>query len=336
MIPSTSFIHCLCYCIVICCLQCKCTLSSVLLEENKSIAHTLRQKKTPKKPVQLPQEANEVNPFRAASSSSTNIARVSTRHSSHRQPATLSSTLYRSYVIIQTGLCSDLDCENIPTAQACHTYVQSQGGNFVFFEEVTSTRPSGCFTFGFTENQWHFNSAKPSTNIAKREGGNTGYRFVCDCRSSLLATSSRTKSTQDRLEMKSHGLTETRMVQNRRRLAACSSISTSGCNEWSASCSDTRFELAGVDSNNGATFLTKDDVVSQNESMSFDETPRLALLSTPPLEEEDERTTHVVLSFGSVVLRWNHSNCWKRRAGKLKSISSLSYYIFRRQSSHIT
>ena len=230
MISSTSFIHCLC--IVICCLQCKCTLSSVLSEENKSIAHILRQKPVN---LQLPQEANEVNPFRAASSSSTNIARISTRHSPHRQPATLSSTLYRSYVLIQTGLCSDIDCENIPTAEACHTYVQSQGGNFVFFEEVASTRPSGCFTFGFTENQWHFNSAKPSTNIAKREGGNTGYRFVCDCRSSLLATS--TKSTQDRLEMKSRGLTETRMVHNRRRLAACSSISTSGWNEWSASCS---------------------------------------------------------------------------------------------------
>ena len=87
---------------------------------------------------------------------------------------------------------------------------------------------------------------------------------------------------------------------------------------------DTRFEIVGVDnSNNGATFLTNDYVVSQNESVSFDETPRLALLSTPPWEEEDERTTHAVLSFGSVVLRWNHSNYWTRRTGKLKSIFTL-------------
>ena len=100
---------------------------------------------------------------------------------------------------------------------------------------------------------------------------------------------------------------------------------------WSHHTPDTRFELAGVDSNNDAdvfialavdifgTFLTNDYVVSQNESMSFDETSRLALLSTPSLEEEAERTTHAVLSFGSVVLRWNHSNCWTRRRGKLKS-----------------
>ena len=87
---------------------------------------------------------------------------------------------------------------------------------------------------------------------------------------------------------------------------------------------DTRFEIAGVDnSNNGATFLTNDYVVSQNESVSSDETPRLALLSTPPLKEEDEQTTHVVLSFGSVVLRWNHSNYWTRRTGKLKSTALL-------------
>ena len=87
---------------------------------------------------------------------------------------------------------------------------------------------------------------------------------------------------------------------------------------------DTRFEIAGVDnSNNGATFLTNDYVVSQNESVSFDETPRLALLSTLPWEEEDERTTHAVLSFGSVVLRWNHSNYWTRRTGKLKSTALL-------------
>ena len=87
---------------------------------------------------------------------------------------------------------------------------------------------------------------------------------------------------------------------------------------------DTRFEIAGVDnSNNGATFLTKDYVVSQNESMSFDETSRLALLSMPPLEEEGERATHAVSSFGSVVLRWNHSNYWTRRTGKLKSTALL-------------
>ena len=93
---------------------------------------------------------------------------------------------------------------------------------------------------------------------------------------------------------------------------------------WSHHAPDTRFEIAGVDnSNNGATFLTNDYVVSQNESVSFDETPRLALLSTPPLEEEDERTTRVVLSFGSVVLRWNHSNYWTRRTGKLKSTALL-------------
>ena len=92
---------------------------------------------------------------------------------------------------------------------------------------------------------------------------------------------------------------------------------------------DTRFEIAGVDSNNGATFLTNDYVVSQNESVSFDETPRLALLSTPPLEEEDERTTHVVLSFGSgVALRWNHSNYWTRRTGKLKSTALLLCLLY--------
>jgi hypothetical protein len=113
---------------------------------------------------------------------------------------------------------------------------------------------------------------------------------------------------------------------------------------WSHHAPDTCFELAGVDSNNDAdvcialavdifgTFSTNDYVVSQNESVSFDETPRLALLSTPPLEEEDERTTHVVLSLGSVVLRWNHSNYWKRRRGELKSTALLysAYYIFRR------
>ena len=104
---------------------------------------------------------------------------------------------------------------------------------------------------------------------------------------------------------------------------------------WSHQICDTRFELAGVDSNNDAdvfialavdifgTFLTNDYVVSQNESVSFGETSRLALLSTPPLEEEDERTTHLVLSFGSVVLRWNHSNYWTRRTGKLKSTALL-------------
>ena len=108
---------------------------------------------------------------------------------------------------------------------------------------------------------------------------------------------------------------------------------------WSHHIPDTCFELAGVDSNNDAdvfialavdifgTFLTNDYVVSQNKSVSFDETPRLALLSTPPLEEEDERTTHVVLSLGSVVLRWNHSKYWKRRSGKLKSTSLLLLYI---------
>jgi hypothetical protein len=66
--------------------------------------------------------------------------------------------------------------------------------------------------------------------------------------------------------------------------------------------------------------------------MSFDETPHLALLSTPPLEEEeDERTTHLVLSFGSsVVLRWNHTNYWKRKEGKgkLKNLLTLKYIIF--------
>jgi len=110
---------------------------------------------------------------------------------------------------------------------------------------------------------------------------------------------------------------------------------------WSHHAPDTRFELAGVDSNNDAdvcialavdifgTFLTNDYVVSQNKSVSFDETPRLALLSTPPLEEEDERTTHAVLSFDRVALRWNHSNCWTRRTGKLKS-TSLLLLLFRR------
>ena len=94
---------------------------------------------------------------------------------------------------------------------------------------------------------------------------------------------------------------------------------------WSHQIHDTRFELAVVDSNNDATFLTKDSVVSQKRC--FDETSRLALLSIPPLEEEggkdgaDERTTEVVSSFGSVVLRWNDSNYWNRRERKLKSIS---------------
>jgi len=109
---------------------------------------------------------------------------------------------------------------------------------------------------------------------------------------------------------------------------------------WSHHAPDTRFELAGVDSNNDAdvcialavdifgTFLTNDYVVSQNESVSFDETPRLALLSTPPLEEEDERTTHAVLSFGRVALRWNHSNYWTRRTGKLKSTALLLCLLY--------
>ena len=70
-------------------------------------------------------------------------------------------------------------------------------------------------------------------------------------------------------------------------------------------------------------FPTKDSIVSQNKCVSFDETSRLALLSTPPLEEEDERTTHAVLSFGRVALRWNHSNYWTRRTGKLKSTALL-------------
>ena len=97
---------------------------------------------------------------------------------------------------------------------------------------------------------------------------------------------------------------------------------------WAHHTPDTCFELAGVDSNNALvidifrTFLN-DYVVPTNKSVSFDETPRLALLSTPPLEEEDERTTHAVLSFGSVVLRWNHSNYWTRRTGKLKSTALL-------------
>jgi hypothetical protein len=71
-------------------------------------------------------------------------------------------------------------------------------------------------------------------------------------------------------------------------------------------------------------FPTKDSIVSQNKCVSFDETSRLALLSIPPLEGQggkdgaDERMTEVVFSFGSVVLRWNHSHYWKRREGKLK------------------
>jgi hypothetical protein len=92
---------------------------------------------------------------------------------------------------------------------------------------------------------------------------------------------------------------------------------------WSHQIHDIRFELAGVDSNNDAIFLTKDySVVSQkNKSMYFDETSRLALLSM----------TEVVLSFGSVVFRWNHSH-YNRRRGKLKRISySNSDYIFRRR-----
>ena len=99
---------------------------------------------------------------------------------------------------------------------------------------------------------------------------------------------------------------------------------------WSHQIHDTCFELAGVDSNNDVTFLMKHSAESRNKSMSFDETSRLALLSIPPLEgedgkdEADERMTEVVFSFGSVVLRWNHSNYWKRREGKLKA--SLNSY----------
>jgi len=325
-----------------CCL--KCTLSSVPSgKKSRLLPHILRLRQKPVN-FQLPQEVNELTPFQLPDlSSNDNEHGINSPRRSLGTSST-STLLHSNYILIQTGLCSSvtcsvINCENILTAEGCRTYVQSQGGTLVKFEDVTSSHPSGCFTFSATDdNEWYFNQAKLSTNIARQED-ETRYRFVCDCRqqSPLLAKATSTSSsTQDNLEMNSRGLTEMRMVTNRRRLAACLSISTSGWNEWSASCSDTRFELAGVDSNNGATFLTKDDVVSQNESMSFDETPRLALLSTPPLEEEDERTTHVVLSFGSVVLRWNHSNCWKRRAGKLKSISSLSYYIFRRQSSHIT
>ena len=115
---------------------------------------------------------------------------------------------------------------------------------------------------------------------------------------------------------------------------------------WAHHAPDTRSELAGVDSNNDAdvcialavdifgTFLTNDYVVSQNESVSFDETSRLALLSTPPLEEEDERTTHAVLSFSRVALRWNHSNYWTRRTGKLKSTSLLLLLYIQTTSSH--
>ena len=96
---------------------------------------------------------------------------------------------------------------------------------------------------------------------------------------------------------------------------------------WSHQIHDTCFELAGVDSNNDVTFLMKHSAESRNKSVSFDETSRLALLSIPPLEEEggkdgaDERTTDVVVSFGSVVLRWNQSHYWKKREGKLKNIS---------------
>ena len=111
---------------------------------------------------------------------------------------------------------------------------------------------------------------------------------------------------------------------------------------WSHQIHDTCFELAGVDSNNDVTFLMKHSAESRNKSMSFDETSRLALLSIPPLEgedgkdEADERMTEVVFSFGSVVLRWNHSNYWKSREGKLKIEKHLFTLIFRYiQTTHL-
>lgn len=227
-------------CVIMCCLQS--TLSSAPSERKESILLPPILRLRQIQPVinhQLPPEANEINTFQLPGASSHTHEQVTNflRRSLSTSPT---STLHSNYVLIQTGLCSSVrNCENILTAEGCRTYVQSQGGT-VLFEDVTSSHPSGCFTFSATDdNEWYFNQAKLSTNIARQED-ETRYRFVCDCRqqSPLLAIATSTSSsTQDNLEMNSRGLTEMRMVTNRRRLAACLSISTSGWNEWSASCS---------------------------------------------------------------------------------------------------
>jgi hypothetical protein len=199
-----------------------------------------------------------VNPFQLAGSSSNNNAHALI--SLHRPlGASSTSTLHSNYVLIQTGLCSSvINCENIPTAEACRTYVKSQDGTLVFVENVTSSHPSRYFTSSVTgSSQWYFKRAKLSTTSATQEGDITEYRFVCDldCRqeSSLLATTS-TSSTQDRLEMNSRGLTEMRMVTSRRRLAAC----LRGWNEWTATSEHKRhlFVKGTLEKEDGILILT--------------------------------------------------------------------------------
>ena len=225
---------------MMCCL--KCILSSIL-SKDKTITIFQPLRLLRQKPVHLLQppeeEANEVNPFQLAGSSSNNNAHALI--SLHRPlGASSTSTLHSNCVLIQTGLCSSvINCENIPTtAEACRTYVQSHG-TLVFVEDVTSSHPSRRVTSSATDdNEWYFNQAKSSINIATQDYI-TEYRFVCDCRtqSSLLATTSTSSSTQDRLEMNSRCLPEMRMVTNRRRLAAC----LRGLNEWIATSEHKRY-----------------------------------------------------------------------------------------------
>ena len=220
-------------CVIACCPQS--TLSSAPSERKESILLPpilrLRRIQPVINHLQLPPEANEINTFQLPGASSHTHEFVT--NSLHRPLcASSTSTLHSNCVLIQTGLCSSvINCENIPTAEACRTYVQSHG-TLVFVEDVTSSHPSRCFTSSVTGSiQWCFKRAKLSTTSATQEGDITEYRFVCDCRqeSSLLATTS-TSSTQDRLEMNSRGLTEMRMVNSRQRLAAC----LRGWNEWTA------------------------------------------------------------------------------------------------------
>ena len=280
--------------VMICCFKrvLSSVLSDMLSEEKKSTPFvTLRQK-----------QVQEVNPFQLPGSSSNNYAHAAPSKLSHGQlEPSSSSTQHSTYVIIQTGLCrfDILNCENIPTAEACHTCnVQSKGSTLVIFEAVTSIHP--CLTSSPIDVKLgYFNQAKSSTNIA-----NQGYRFVCDSRkqSSLLATTSTsTISTHDSLKMKCLGSTVMVIVSN------CPTIETSGWNEprieWSASCKISSTAAAA----------------SSGLSIPLPALPPLLL----PLEgegggnkERDGRTAVVVSSFGSVMLRWSHSIFWNGREGR--------------------
>ena len=214
-----------------CCL--KCTLSSVPSgKKSRLLPHILRLRQKPVN-FQLPQEVNELTPFQLPDSSSNDNEHGINSPRRSLGTSSTSTLLHSNCILIQTGLCSSVtNCENILTAEGCRTYVQSQGGTLVKFEDVTSSHPSGCFMSSATDdNEWYFNQAKLPTNIARQED-DTGYRFVCDCRQE--STSSTSSSTQDRLEMNSRGL---RMVTNRRRLAAC----LRGLNEWIATSEHKRY-----------------------------------------------------------------------------------------------